>query len=332
MLYIIQSNSFQMSVNTPTATHSCNLSQWVEKIQPVDSVTVPHLLLILKGALSSLRRCCKSHRYHHYILPTDLCVTYRGRNPTLIKKVTLYDARCTNTNRCNSCTVTNKQHAGVVNFFCSPRSVKRYFLGDNGKQVNEHERVASSSSNAVFSLAMCVLSTMNGTWETRKWLPPANDSHHPMGAEYQLLRFGWYNINIDGRQIYKKQHNTFIRKKERHDPANGYSFLFEAPFASFKWRRPIVYTKIMETLCNMLRENEEHRLDHQALWHRIEMIQAPSKDMYIDVSIIQDSADYNDVYSHLQSPVPTKRNLNRCPVTSRKRKREAWVPHNFVNE
>jgi hypothetical protein len=269
-----------MSVNTPTATHSCNLSRWMEKIQPIDIVTVPHLLLILKGALSNLCRYCKSHRYHSYILPTDLCVTYHGRNPTLVKEVTLYDVWCTNTNRCDTCTVANEQHAGVVNFFCSPRSVKRHFLANNGKQLNEHEILESSSSNAVFSLALCVLSTMHGPRETRKWLPPANNSHHPMGAEYQLLRFGWYNIKIDERQIYKKQHNTFISNEAQNSPENGYSFLFAAPFVSFKWRCPIVYTKIMETLCNMLRENEEHQLDHNALLHSIKMIQAPQRHVH----------------------------------------------------
>jgi hypothetical protein len=294
-----------MRETTPTTTHSCNLSQWVDKMQPVDTITVDHLLLILKESLSSLRLYCKSHRYHRYILPRDLCVTYHRHNPTHIKNVTLYDTGCTNTNRCNRCIGMDEYHAHVVNFFCSPRSLKRYFSGNK-----KYEILASSSSNAMFSIALCMLSTLNGARETRKWLPPTNTFHHPTGAEYQLQRFGWYHIKVEGRQIYKKKHKTFIRTDEQHAPENGYSFLFAAPFARFKRRSPVAYTKIMEMLCNILREDEEHRLDHNALLYRVQLIR-PSNDLYINIP----------------TPVPRKRNLDCCPDRPRKKMSRGRPPY-----
>jgi hypothetical protein len=88
-----------------------------------------------------------------------------------------------------------------------------------------------------------------------------------------------------------------------------------------------VYIKIMEMLCNMLRENEEHQLDHKAVLHRIKMIQELHNDTSMYVSTFKDSAGYNESYPHFQSPVPTTRNLNRCHNKPRKKTRRHQLDH-----
>jgi hypothetical protein len=262
---------------------SCTLAQWIDAMDnKVYRLTAEHTRQIIQGVLTTIKQqYCQQHRYYLFITPLDIIITYVTSVCNFrIQSVTLAALGCfraftTNTasdtprkqRQCGQeCQSEHARYSQTVNFFCCPSTLSAYFSVPKTQTLPIESRIPNVTSldlsKVIFSLGVCISSLVVGKLVRDEWISSlviqGNKGHDPEGAIKQLVRFGWYRIELDTYTIYQKclKQPGFIPLREQFSPTNPYAVLFQAPFLPHD-EKPNMH--LIQLLIHMITENDAQR-------------------------------------------------------------------------